>query len=753
MTYIGQPVKRVDGYDKVTGKAKYAAEFNVPDLLYGYVVSSGIAKGTIREINTRAALNVPGVVQVFTHENRPHTAWFDINYKDQDAPPGSPFRPLHNAEVKYSGQPIALVVAGTFEVARYAASLVTVSYDEVPHLTNLEHHLHEARDPEPGPANFVKPLPPSPRGDADAALAAAPFRVQTHHVHGTQHHNPLEMFGTTVVFDKEDRDGTPHLTIYDKTQGAPNSQLYVCNIFGLPFSHVRVVSPYVGGGFGSGLRPQYQLFLAVMAAKALKRSVRVTLTRQQMFTFGHRPYTVQDVALGADANGTLTAMKHHAIAATSQFEDYTETVVNWSGKLYDVPNAALTYQLKSLDTYTPLDMRAPGGVTGNHAIETAMDALAYELGIDPLELRRRNHSEQDWTESGGPKPFSSKELRQCWAQGADRFGWHQRTHEPRSMRRGNVLVGWGMATGIWDASRMPARAEAVLTVNGKLRVGSATADIGTGTYTAMTQIAADTLGMPIDDVLFKLGDTDLPLAPIQGGSWTASTVGSAVKMACEALGKKLFNLARQDYRSPFYDADWSEVTFADGCMGLKTDLSVALPLRDIVALNGGRAVRETATSIPNLLRQKRYSRNTHSAAFVEVEVDAELGTVTVTRAVTAVAAGKILNPRTSRSQIIGGMVWGISHALEEDTKMDHRYGRFMNHNLSEYHVAVAADIRDLDVLFVEEHDDVVNPLGAKGLGEIGLVAMPAAIANAIFHATGKRIYDLPITLDRVRGEG
>lgn len=747
MTYIGQPVKRVDGYDKVTGKAKYAAEFNVPNLLYGFVVSSAIAKGTIRRIDTRAALALPGVMQVFTHENRPRTAWFDMSYKDQDAPPGSPFRPLHDDQVKYSGQPIALVVAETFEVARYAASLIETTYDEESHITDLEDHLHEARDPEPGVMNLLKPLPPKPRGNADEALAQAPFSIKAHHVHGPQHHNPMEMFGTTVVWEKEDTDGTPHLTIYDKTQGAPNSQLYVANIFNLPFSHVRVISPYVGGAFGSGLRPQYQLFLAVMAAKALKRSVRVTLTRQQMFTFGYRPQTVQDVELGGTADGTVTAIKHAATAATSQFEDYMETVVNWTGKLYDVEDTTLEYKLKSLDLYSPLDMRAPGGVTGDHAIETAMDALAYEMGIDPLELRQRNHSDKDWTEHD--HPFSSKELRECWRQGAERFGWAERTHEPRSMRRDRVLVGWGMATGIWDASRMPARAEAVLTVNGKLRVSSATADIGTGTYTIMTQIAADTLGMPIDDVIFRLGDSDMPMAPIQGGSWTASTVGSAVKAACEALGKTLFNLTRQDYKSPFYDADWSDVYFADGHMGLKTDLSVSMPLRALVALNGGRAISETASSVPNPLRQKQYSRNTHSAAFVEVEVDEDLGTVTVTRAVTAVAAGRILNPRTSRSQIIGGMVWGISHALQEDSKMDHRYGRFMNHNLAEYHIAVAADVRELDVIFVEEHDDVVNPLGAKGLGEIGLVAMPAAIANAVFHATGKRIYDLPITIDRV----
>ncbi|MEZ0542488.1 xanthine dehydrogenase family protein molybdopterin-binding subunit [Fibrella arboris] len=747
MTYIGQPVKRVDGADKVTGKAKYAAEFNVPGLTYGYVVSSALVKGKITSIDTTAALAVPGVLEVFTHENRPKTAWFDMNYKDMDAPPGSPFRPLHDEKIKYSGQPIALVVAETFELARYAASLVKTTYDMEEHETDLEAHLADARDPAVGVASLLKPPPPKPRGNADMAMLAADVSIKARHVHGPQHHNPMEMFATTVEYGKEDKDGKPYLTIYDKTQGAYNSQLYVAQIFDLPFSHVRVISPYVGGGFGSGLRPQYQLFLAVMVAKALKRSVRVTLTRQQMFTFGHRPNTVQEVELGASTDGTITAIKHDAKAATSQFEDYTEVVVNWTGMLYDVPDTTLTYKLKPLDIYSPLDMRAPGGVTGDHAIETAIDALAYELGMDPVEFRLKNYSEKNWTE--GDKPYSSKELRACFYQGAERFGWKERNPEPRSMKRGHNLVGWGMATGIWDASRLFARAEAVLTVNGKLRVSSATADIGTGTYTIMTQIAADTLGMPIEDVLFKLGDTEMPLAPFQGGSMTISTVGSAVKQVCEDLGKKLLKLAGKDPKSPFYDAAWKDVTFFEGEMRLKKDPHVSMKLVDIVAMNGGRAVSETSTSMPNPLVSGKYSKHTHSAAFVEVEVDEDLGTVTVTRAVTAVAGGRIMNPRTARSQIIGGMVWGISSALQEDSKMDHRYGRFMNHNFAEYHIPVCADIHDLDVIFVEEHDEIVNPLGAKGLGEIGIVGMPAAIANAVFHATGKRIYDLPITLDRV----
>ncbi|WP_266368901.1 xanthine dehydrogenase family protein molybdopterin-binding subunit [Tellurirhabdus rosea] len=740
MNSIGKPINRVDGREKVTGKAKYAAEFNLPGLTYGVVVSGGITKGRITGIDTSAAM-LPGVIKIFTHENRPRTARLDLSYKDQDAPPGSPFRPLHGDRILYNGQPVALVVAETFEIARYAASLVKVSYEEEPHETDLLSNLPAARKPESGLMNVFKPMPPKPWGNSKEAYLNAPVKMEAEYVHGPQHHNPMEMFSSTVDYHRNGK-----LTIYDKTQGATNSHLYVTQAFNLPMKKVRVVSPYVGGAFGSGLRPQYQLFMAVMAALDLKRPVRVSLTRQQMWSFGHRPQTVQTVRLGASPDGTLTAIEHEAIAETSQFEDYTETVVNWTGKLYASDNVTLSYKLKSLDLFTPLDMRAPGGVTGMHAIESAIDELSYKLGMDPVELRLKNYTETDPTEK---KPFSSKELRECFRQGAERFGWADRPLQPRSMQRGREWVGWGMATGIWDAAQVPARAEAVLTVNGKLRVSSATADIGTGTYTIMTQIAADTLGMPVEDVIFRLGDTEMPLAPIQGGSWTASTVGSAVKKVCEELGKTLFGMARKMPESPFARARFEEVRFVDGQMQLTSDPSVAVALREIVARNGGRAVRETATSLPNVLEHYKYARNVHAAAFVEVTVDEELGVVKVTRAVSAVAAGKILNPKTARSQIIGAMVWGISSALQEDSKMDHRFGRFMNHNLAEYHIPVCADVPDMDVIFVEETDTVVNPLGAKGVGEVGLVAMPAAIANAIYHAIGKRIHDLPIHLDKV----
>ncbi|QRO02074.1 xanthine dehydrogenase family protein molybdopterin-binding subunit [Archangium violaceum] len=738
-TPLGEPLGRVDGRAKVTGQAKYAAEFSEPGLLHGVVVSGTIARGRIKKIDASEALALPGVLHVFTHENRPHVAWFDRSYRDEDAPSGSPFRPLYDDEILFSGQPVALVVAQTLELALHAASLVRVEYKTQPHETELRSRRQEAYAPGKDKGGFEPP--PKPRGHADKAFERAAVKVDAEYSTPVEHHNPMEMHASTVLHGN---DGV--LTVHDKTQGVQNCQKYLSRVFNLPKDGVRVLSPFVGGAFGSGLRPQYQLFLAVLAARELKRSVRVALTRQQMFTFGHRPETVQRVALGASSDGTLQAIIHEAVAETSRFEDYVEIIVNWSGLLYQCDNVRLDYKLVALDNYTPLDMRAPGAVVGVYALECAMDELAHKAGIDPLELRLKNYAERDQNED---KPFSSKELRACYRQGAERFGWAGRNPTPRSMRDGKQLIGWGLATGIWEAMQQQASARAVLSIDGRLTVGSATSDIGTGTYTVMTQIAADTLGVPVEDVTFSLGDSLLPTSPVEGGSWTVSSVGSAVKLACEKVRARVFELARKVEGSPLAKASLEEVTFAGGRIHLSGEPSRSVSITDAMRHGGVLSLEEEALAIPNLAKQNQYTRCAHSAVFVEVKVDEALGTVRVTRVVSAIAGGRVLNPQTARSQILGGIVWGLGMALQEESAMDPKLGRFMNHNLAEYHVPVNADVGELDVLFVEEHDDVVNPLGAKGLGEIGIVGVAAAIANAIFHATGKRVRDLPITLDKV----
>jgi xanthine dehydrogenase YagR molybdenum-binding subunit len=735
--YIGQAISRIDARVKVTGQAKYASEYNVPNLAYGVVVSSTIAKGRIKKIDTSEALALGGVLQVFTHENGPPLARSNRSYQDEVAVPGSPFRPLYDDKIKYSGQPVALVVAEEFEIARYAATLVRVEYQREQHETDLR--VKRDRGYEP-PEERDGMAPVKPRGDAQHAFSNAAVRHEAEYALPIEHHNAMELFATTAVWETDGK-----ITIYEKTQGSQNNQSYVASVFGFSKDDVRIISPYVGGAYGSGLRPQYQLFLAVLAARELKRSVRVTLTRQQMFTFGYRPNTLQRVALGANAEGSLVTIMHDALANTSRFEDYQENDVNWAGLLYKCDNTKFTYKLAQLDLYTPIDMRAPGGATGMYALESAMDELAYNLNIDPLELRLKNYSDRDQDED---LPFSSKELRECYRQGAERFGWGRRNPQPRSMREGDNLIGWGIATGIWEAMQEEASAKAVLTVGGKLKVSSATADIGTGTYTIMTQIAADTLGLPIEDVTFELGDSSLPQAPVEGGSFTAATVGSAVKSACHAVGKKLFKLTQKMERSPFVGAKLQDVTFADGQIRLSNDPSRAVSVIALMQQAGVNSIEQEITSSPTK-KQQKYARYAHSAIFAEVKVDEELGVIDVTRVVSAVAGGRILNPKTARSQVIGGVVWGIGMALEEESVIDQHFGRIMNHNLAEYHVPVNADVHDIDVIFVEENDSIVNPLGVKGLGEIGLVGVAAAIANAVFHATGKRVRELPITLDKV----
>ncbi len=727
---LGRPLDRVDGPLKVTGQARYAGEFNQAGLLYGSVVSSTIARGRVLSIDAAAAEAVPGVQLVLTHLNRPRLAADDDSYEDMDSAEGSAFRPLFNDRVLYSGQPLALVVADNLEIARHAASLVTLEYATEAHQTDLVAALDQAHE---APAEL-----PEPRGDAEAALLGAALSIELEYALPIEHHNPMEPHASTVFYQD---DGS--LLIYDKTQGPQNSQQYVQHVFLLDKEKVRILAPFVGGAFGSGLRPQYQLPLAVMAALVLKRSVRVTLTRQQMFTFGYRPRMLQRLRLGCTANGTLQAITHDAFAQTSRFEDFTEHVVEWSGMLYHCDNVRLGYRMVPLDVFTPLDMRAPGATEGVFALECAMDELACAAAIDPLQLRLLNFAETNQNEG---KPYSSKELRACYAQGAERFGWDRRSMEPRSMRDGHQLVGWGMATGVWEAMQNPASARAALAADGRLTVSSATTDIGTGTYTVMTQIAAAAMGLPVEQVEFKLGDSSLPTAPLQGGSFTVSSVGTAVQQACVALQGKLFEVAQRLPQSPFAGVALEQVEFVEGQLRLRESPDIALSVAEVLAASG--PLEAQADAKPDEKRDK-FATATHSAVFVEVKVDEALGSIQVSRVVSAIAAGRVVNPKMARNQILGGVVWGIGMALQEETQIDHSLGRYMNHSLAEYHIPVNADIHDIEVIFVEENDDVVNALGSKGVGEIGIVGVASAVANAIYHATGKRIRELPITLDKL----
>jgi xanthine dehydrogenase YagR molybdenum-binding subunit len=738
--YIGTPTSRIDGLAKVTGAAKYAADFNTPGLLYGSIVASTIAKGRITRIDRSAAMRVKGVIDVLAHDNRPPMADSDEAYKDEVAPDGSPFRPLYDNKVKFNGQPIALVVAETSEIARFAASLVRVEYEKEAHVTDLKQQRNSAT-PVKAPTNPLEAMfaPPKPRGNADQAFAAAAVRHQAEYSVPIEHHNPMELFASTVIFE-----GNGKLTVYDKTQGVQNVHKYLCGIFGMKPEDVRVMSPFMGGGFGVGLRPQFEAVLAVLAARAVRRSVRVMLTRPQMYGLSYRPAMIQKIALGANAGGTLDAITHDAVTVTSQYEDYWRQETGWSGLLYKCANAKYEHKLAHLDLATSSDMRAPSAASAVYALESAMDELAVALRIDPLELRLRCYSDRDQNED---KPYSSKALRECYRQGAEAFGWSRRSPEPRSMRDGSDLVGWGMATGIWEALQVPITVRIALGANGHAEVACATSDIGTGTHTIMAQVAADMLGLPLDNIGIKLGDSSLPQSPVEGGSWIAASVSNGIATTAGAIRDELLRLANQMPNSPLANAAPDDVTLADGKLVSKRDASRSVSIAD--AMRQGAVDRIVQEKTTNPIEDHSRAHNTHAAIFAEVNVDEQIGVIRVTRVVSAVAGGRILNTKTASSQILGGVVWGIGMALHEETVIDHRFGRIMNANIAEYHVPVHADVHDIKVIFVEEPDDS-NPLGIKGLGEIGIVGVAAAIANAVHHATGKRVRDLPITLDKLR---
>jgi xanthine dehydrogenase YagR molybdenum-binding subunit len=726
--YLGKETTRVDGLAKVTGKAKYTAEFQIPNVSYGFIVLSTATKGRITAIDTREAEQAGGVIRVFTHLNAGKLGPAPAT----GAPPAWSW-PLQSDRVFFNGQPIALVVAESYEQARYAARLVKTTYQTEPHNSDLATVLDRAQ-PDPATAKG------QPRGNPVAAMQTAAVKVEAEYRIPINHHNPIEPHAA-IAFWQGDQ-----LTIFDKTQEVFGVQKHLAEALGVPAGNIRVVSPFVGGAFGASLKPNYYPSLTAMAARELKRPVKVVYTRTQMFTgHGYRPNTIQKIALGADRNGKLTSMIHEAFHNTSSFEAFSDSTTGFTRQLYACPNLHAPLKVAATDLATPTWMRAPGAVSGMFALECAMDELAYALKIDPMALRLLNYAEVD-PESG--KPFSSKALRECYRFGAEKFGWKNRKAEPRSMRDGHLLVGWGMASSVWGAMQMPASARVTFRADGTAGVTSATSDIGPGTYTVMTMIAAEFLGLRLDQVHFELGDTRQPKAPAQGGSWTTSSVGSAVRGAALTIVAKLLELANRDAASPLKGATAADVEMLDGLLRRKSDPSRSVVIADVMRRTGTKEIAETYDSTPSPERAK-YASLAHGAQFVEVKVDPDLGTVKVTRVIEVTACGKILNPLASHSQEIGGVVWGIGMALEEATEIDHRYGRIMNANLQHYHVPVNADIHSIETIFVEEEDTIVNPLGVKGMGELGMVGIPAAIANAIFHATGNRVRDLPITPEKL----
>lgn len=724
MSVIGAPLSRVDGKSKVTGAAQYSAEFSVTDVAYGVMVLSTIPSGRIATIDTAAAESAPGVIAVLAPGRTPRLA------KPEDR-----LSLLQDAQVHYNRQPIGVVVAETLPQAQYAAALIRASY--APSAAKLD---FVAGFPTSHPGSHVGIPGDVSWGDVAAGLRQAEVKIDEVYTTPIQHHNPMEPHATLAQWDGD------RLTVHDATQHITAVQETLAEIFGIPQKNVRVISPFVGGGFGCKGQVWSHVVLAAMAAKQAKRPVKLVLERPQMFgPVGARPRTHQHVTLGATRQGKLTAIRHEVHAHTSMIEDYLESSAFPTRVMYACPNVATIHRIVPLNLGTPTYMRAPGVATGTYAVEVAMDELAYKLNMDPLELRLLNYTEVD---PHSKVPFSEKSLRECYTRGAGRFGWSRRNPAPRSMRDGSQLLGWGMATETYPGRALPSGALVRLQPDGKALVIAGTQEIGDGTYTVMTQVAADALGLAPGRVEARLGDTDFPEAPISAGSMTVSSVTPAVQQAAMQARQKLLQMAADDTQSPVHGARPEDVDFSGGRIFLKSEPGKGEDYTALLARHGNHAVEATARVQPST-DTKAYSVHSFGAVFAEVAVDPELGTMRTRRVVAVYDVGKLMNQKLAYSQFIGGIVWGISLALFEDTQVDARNGRIINANLADYHVPVNADIGEIDVSAIDEPDFKLDALGARGIGEIGITGTGAAIANAIFHATGKRVRDLPITPDKL----
>jgi xanthine dehydrogenase YagR molybdenum-binding subunit len=755
--YVGKPLVRVEGREKVTGRAKYSAEFPLPGLTYGVLTTSTIAKGKIQSIDTSAAAREPGVIAVLTHQNLPKLAKTPNDAqgkKDIGAPMG--FLPLTGDEIFYAAQPVALVVADTLEHATHAATLVKVTYQKGDPIASFHDPKTQLFDPEK--VQDGKQEGHTKRGDAQAAFASSAIQLTATYNHPVYNHNPMEPGATTAHWEAPDR-----LTIYESTQGVTRTQSAVAAMTGMPREQIRVITKYLGGGFGCKGATWPHTILTVQAAKAVGRPVKLALTREQMFTsMGHREDQQQIMQLGATADGKLTSLVHTKKSTTSPWDNYAEPNSKIVDLLYASPTFESSYELARANVMTSTFMRAPGEAPGSFAIECSMDDLAYRVGVDPIEIRLRNYADHDY---GTGQPWSSKSLKQCYARGAELFGWSKRNPKAGATRDGRYLVGMGMATASYPVHNSSGTARARLYADGHAVVQAGATDLGTGTYTVMTQVAADSLGLPIEKVRFELGDTQLPTAPNSGGSVAAGTVSSSIFLACQDVWQKLIKAAVIDRKSPLYRAKPEDVAVEKGRLFLKKDpkkgeafgdLMKRGEITDIEGMAQGKygSGYEDASAAKNADPTKKDQAGHHSmhsfgAHFCEVRVDMDLGTIRVSKWVSVIGAGRILNAQTARSQIIGGAIFGIGSALMEETVRDQHFSRYTNADLAGYHVPVNADIPDMTVEFVEEHDPYINAMGVKGIGEIAMVGVAAAVANAVYHATGKRLRDLPLTPDKV----
>ena len=725
---------RVDGVDKVTGKATFAAEHQLANMAYAVFVCSTIAKGAVKNMMLADAKKAAGVLDIIYYANCPAVPGYNPFAKDPNKK-GYEWRGLkvfNSNQVFSNGQPIAMVIADTLERAVHAASLVKAAYTKDEHDTNFENAKTDEKK--------LKKSGDYKRGDADA-YKNGEVSLEAEYSIPIETHNPMELHATIAAWDGDDK-----LTVYDKSQGPKGTQRELAQCFGLDEKNVRVVTEYVGGAFGSALRSWPHVPAACIAAKKLKRPVKLVLTREQMFTtVGYRPIAWQKIGISADKKGKLTGITHHAISNTSRYEDFGEGIVNVSQFLYDCPNVNTSYKLLPLDVNTPTWMRGPGPATGCFALESALDELSYRLNIDPIELRLINHADVNPVNK---LPWTTKFLKECYALGKEKIGWQNRPTVPGSLTEDGMLVGYGMAGGVFGAGRGQATAKGILKSDGTLILQSAVSDMGPGTSTAMVTIGAGAMELPQSKVSFELGDTDFPTGPTQGGSGTTAAIGTAITIVCKALQQTLIEMAIANVPA-FAGLKPEALKYSKGIISVADNAAVNISYTDILIKASKPEIDVIKDSARATAEAQKYAMNSFSVHFVKLHVHPVTGVIKLKQIVSVADAGKIIAENTARSQMVGGAVGGIGMALTEEVLIDNRYGRYTNSNFADYHVPVNADTPPIDVLFVNKADNIISPTGAKGIGEIALIGVAPAIANAVYNATGKRIRQLPITPDKL----
>jgi xanthine dehydrogenase YagR molybdenum-binding subunit len=728
---IGVATSRIDGPLKTTGKAMYASDHHFSGLVYAWPCTATIASGTISSIDTSVAEKMPGVVAIYHHDNlgllyrTPPAAGFSM-IVDEKRPP------LEDTTVRYYGQYVAVAMASTVEQARAAAEAINVTYAKTEHNTNDT--LLGTPISEPTPKQVTK------RGDTASALASAVIKHDAVYSTPTETHNPIELHASVAVYE----DGK--FTLYETSQAVVNHRDVLAAMLGVPPENVQVITRFLGSGFGGKLWPWPQSALAAACARNLKRPVKFVVSRSMMFqSVGHRPAIDQRIQLAADGSGKLTAIQQDYVNHTSIQDDYDEGCGEATGFIYSSPNVLVTGALARRNVGTPTSMRGPGAVPGLFALESAMDELALKLKVDPVQLRLMNEPKKD--ESTG-QPFSSRHLTECLTTGAEKFGWSKRTPGIGSMQRDGLTLGWGMAACTWIAARTAAQATVELVQDGSARCLSGTQDIGTGTYTAIAMMVGHETGLPLNKIEVILGDSSLPPGPISGGSWATASVTPAVLQAAQNASKTLLTVAVSATGSPFHGKKAEEVEFVDGNIRLKGQTDGAVPFAEVLRIANVKAVSATGKSEGTLGNpSEKYSSHSYGAQFAEITWQPEIARLRASRIVTVIDAGRMLNPRTARNQIEGAVVMGVGMAMLEATEYDQRTGAPINSNLADYVVAVNADTPDIDVTFLDYPDYNLNPLGARGVGEIGLAGVAPAIANAVYHATGVRVRKLPIRIE------